>query len=109
MYNEQENAWNYAIFTAALPKVPAEVRFEKVSQRGTIVWPDFVMPVFESSPLCANHITESDLTFVYPSSNTNNANRCDSLIYNGNFDHNLNGWQSRSSGNIWSPTAGIDG
>jgi len=109
MYNDRGSAFNHAIFTAALPKVPTEVRFEKKSQPGTVVWPGFVMPVFESSPSCANHIIRSDLTFEHPTTTDNNADRCDSLIYNGNFDHNLDGWESRFTGNVWSETEGIDG
>lgn len=99
-----ENPFFYAKYTAALPKGNFEIRFESRSSPGKRVWPGFVRPVFEAAPICTNHIIESDLTFVKPAVD----NRCNSLIYNGNFDTGITGWHGLN-GNIWSGTAGVDG
>jgi hypothetical protein len=94
-----------AYFGVALPSGSFTAKFIKNSTQ-ELVWPGYATPVFEAAPKCTNHIMPSDLVFEMPGASRA---KCNELIYNGNFDSGIEGWQDQVAGVAWLPAGGVDG
>jgi hypothetical protein len=66
------------IYNVALPPGSFDVHFE--DRNGSVVFPDYAIPVFEAAPFCANHIEYGDITIQDSSVCASN------LVKNGGFD-----------------------
>jgi hypothetical protein len=94
-----------ARFTVALPQGSFTAKFIKNSTQ-ELVWPGYATQVYEAAPRCVNPIMPGELVFEVPEASRA---ACDELIYNGNFDAGIEGWQDQHSGITWQNDTGVDG
>jgi hypothetical protein len=90
------------IYNVALPPGSFDVRFE--DHNGSVVFPDYAIPVFEAAPFCANHIAHGDITILRP---LQDSSLCgNDLVRNGGFDVDISHWLDVSSGIVWDRSSG---
>ncbi len=78
-------------FGVSLPTGSYHVSFLDAAQN--IVYPEYVIPIFEKAPSCSGYVTENNI-FIFKPPIT--SRRCNQLIKNGGFDKGLAFWQSSS-------------
>ena len=78
--------------SVSLPVGSYQVTF--MNAAGSVVFPEYVIPIFEKAPSCSGYVTESNIVIVKPAISPG---RCNELIENGGFDNGLSFWQSVSS------------
>ena len=89
-----------ATYGISLPAGKFFVRFE--DHLGRLVYPGYVIPVFEAEPACLDSIQPGDIQIVTPDSST-----CTDIVSNGGFNEGIDGWQQFHAGMKWNPTGGI--
>ena len=98
-----DNALYPGIYVVALPAGSFEISFMDAS--GEDAYPGFVTPVFEAAPKCSGYVTLKDIKSFQPDYDRE---VCNDLIFNGNFDTDLSGWQSWLAFPYWTAHGGVD-
>eukprot|EP00548_Thalassiothrix_antarctica_P009167 CAMPEP_0194161270 /NCGR_PEP_ID=MMETSP0152-20130528/78848_1 /TAXON_ID=1049557 /ORGANISM="Thalassiothrix antarctica, Strain L6-D1" /LENGTH=1250 /DNA_ID=CAMNT_0038871045 /DNA_START=70 /DNA_END=3824 /DNA_ORIENTATION=- len=91
-------ATSFGAYGLALPSGSFRIHFE--NDDGTIVFPDYAVPIFERAPqYCENYIgfDGRDITIVRPEISVD----CYDLTHNGSFENGVEGWQSLNGDINW--------
>jgi len=99
-HNTPTKTTAFGAYALALPAGSFRIHFE--DDDGTMVFPDYAVPIFEKAPeSCEDYISlDGDVTIVRPSDNDDTYD-CRDLINNGSFESGVEGWQNLNGAISW--------